>query len=162
LIRTQVAPMSWTTVGGTGEMTEPRPGLLTINHNFETHHRIESLLTAVRRLDREFAADKRRVAAPVIPLQVSPSHPFENAPLVDFHFKGPLNELQAAMEKPYGVTVLMNSRDLDEIGVNSDTPINDRVRNASPADVLRKFLEPHGLCFITRPDCVVISNPDAA
>ena len=74
----------------------------------------------------------------------------------------PLKDVVTYFADLHGITIVLNNRDLDEVGVNSDTPITKTLKGISLRSALRLILTDHGLTYMIRDEVLQITNPDAA
>ena len=162
LISSVVAPSAWEDVGGPGPIGRVGDAAILIGQTAEVHTQIENLLVGLRKAHREFKANPKEVTSPVI--DVGHREPIRQAleTIDSYRFDGSLRELAELMTATIGYPIIINQKDLDEVGVTTDTPVKGSYNNVPIRLGLRSILKTVGLTYYVTDDAVVITNPDAA
>ncbi len=77
-------------------------------------------------------------------------------------FASPLKDVVAYFAEIHQIPIVLNTRDLDEVGITSDTPIDKTLKGISLRSALRLILNDHGLTYMIRDEVLQITNPDVA
>lgn len=74
----------------------------------------------------------------------------------------PLKDVVQDLAKQLEIPIVLNKKELDEVSVTDDTLITFNSGKVTARTAIRRMLDNHGLCVMTRDRQLVVTNPDVA
>jgi len=155
-ITKNIAPESWSDSGGPGSISPLSPNLVIVRQSQPTHRKIEQNYAKMLEPVRPSALPVVAIPGQDVPVDVlnSPtSVEFLETPLAD------AAEFLSAMKR---LTISVDTKALDAIGVGADAPVTAILNDLPMASVLSLLTEPLELTWIVEKGGVVITTPEAA
>jgi len=162
LIQSSVAPDTWDTVGGEGSI-RPDSTALVISTSLELQRQVAEFLGVLRRL-KATPADARRPLGvggywSRVPPAVAARAALAKPVTADFH-ESPLREVTAALAKEAGVPIAVDTRELEDAGLDGDLPVTFAVAGKPLAVVLDRILEPLELVVDVQDEGLVVTTQE--
>ncbi len=167
VIGSVVAPDTWDSVGGAGNMEPYDPwGTVVISQTDEVHDQIEALLATIRRGRSAGVGEGAAVALPVLrDADLKARARFDQALTVDttldFH-DAPLSAVIDFIADQYRIPIIIDRRALDDVGLGSDTPVTVSLSNISLRSALRLMLKEMDLTYMIADEVLKITTPEEA
>ncbi len=164
LITSCIQPTTWDEVGGPGSIV-PFQGKLVVSQTDQALRQIRSLIDRLHEAKRaagkvvmigevglsdvETATEKRIQSA------------LDSKATFDFQ-ETPLRDVVAYLSKKHKVTLAIDTRALDEAGIEVDTPITKKIRDMRLTNALKHLLRPMDLKVIVKDEVLLITTPEVA
>lgn len=154
-------PDSWDDVGGPGSI-EAIYGSLVISQTHGVHEEIESLLAAYRDLMK---ADQSVNGAGLQSIIVGQErhgalHEALDKPITILLRDTPLSEAMEAIGEKQQVTVMVDNRALEEIGLDPKTPVDGKFAEMPLRFVLKRLLHELDLTYTIRDEVIRVTTPE--
>jgi hypothetical protein len=162
LVQSAVAPTAWDTVGGPGSI-RPDSTALVISQSLEVQRQVAEFLGVLRRL-KAAPADARRPLAvggywSDMPAAVAARAALAKPVTADFH-ETPLREVTAGLSKEAGVPIAVDTRELENAGLDLDLPVTFALTGKPLAVVLDRILEPLELVVDVQDEGLVVTTQE--
>lgn len=159
MLTTTIQPQSWDDVGGPGDMDALKQNLV-VTQTIEIHEEIQDLLAAIRRVRNALDTMDWKTAYPAYPQYEA----LEAALLkrVSLDVDGvSLTELAADLTNNYGVSTVINTRALDDVGLEpSNSSVSLKAKDITLRSALRLMLSEHDLTWVLQDEVLQITTPD--
>ncbi len=168
ILTSAVDPLTWEEVGGAGSIRGveyENLQLLLISQTSDVHDQIAWCLSEFRASIRDAAAGTLRpvygrpIQDPLRPGEAAVFAALDRRITLDF-VERPLDELVEVLCKETGVNVQLDSRALDEVGIDSQMPITFSIKNVSLRSALRLMLRVQDLTVIVQDEVLLITTPE--
>jgi len=162
LIQSSVAAEMWDTAGGPGSI-RPDPTALVISTSSAVQRRIVGFLGMLRRLKAMPAEDRRPLGFTgywsEMPAVVAARVALAKPVTVDLN-ETPLREVTADLAKKASVSITVDTRALEDAGLDLDLPVTFRLSAKPLAVVLDRMLEPIGLVCEVRDEGLLVTTQE--
>jgi hypothetical protein len=164
LVQSSVAPTTWDTVGGPGSI-RPDSATLVISQSWQLQRQVAGFLDILRRLKATPAEARRPLGVGGYwsdqPAAVAARAALAKPVTADFH-ETPLREVTAALSKEAGVPIAVDTRSLEDAGLELDLPVTFAVAGKPLAVVLDRMLEPLELVGEVQDEGLVVTTAEQA
>ncbi len=167
LITTTCAPESWDEVGGPGMLDSlPMCGCLVLSQTMDTHEEVAALLESIRNWQRTY--DARMGVAMTASFSCGRQSEINEAlhrrltkkkTSVGF-IDRPLRTVVKTISDGYGISVQLDTRALDVVGIDGDTPLTVSSRDKPLGQCLRDVLAPLELSWMIQDETLMITTPE--
>jgi len=160
LIQSCVAADTWDTVGGSGSIRSDSTALV-ISTSLELQRQIAGFLDVLRRLKATPAEDRRPLGFTCywsdMPAAIAARAALDKPVTVDFA-ETPLREVTADLAKDAGVSITVDTRALEDAGLDLETPVTFRLSGKPLAVVLDRSLETIDLAWEVRDEGLLVTT----
>jgi len=167
LITTTVAPQSWDTVGGPGSIEAFRGGVV-ITQTRDVLDQISDMLAVLCKA-KEIAEGHADKAPPSVcvdsyandPAVVRIERALEGSLTFDFA-ETPLHDVAEFIAAKCDINVVLDRRELDNVGIGDDVPVTFRAKDMRVRHALVHILKDFDLTSLCRDHALFITTPEEA
>jgi|GEM_PF-3334862 len=157
LIPRVIYPMSWEDLGGTGSIGTLPDGILVISQTRSVHAEVQHLLQTIRLLRKGVPNGVNKQAYPISDTEQKLQQQID-ALFID----APLREILKSLGSKLDVQFYIDERALNEVGMDSNTPVNLDLKNVKAELAFEMMMKQIGLVCFVHHDLVRVTTPEAA
>jgi hypothetical protein len=162
LIQSCVASDTWDTAGGSGSIRWDDGTALLISQSWQVQRQVVGLLAVLRRLKATPAEDRRPLGLSGywsdMPAAVAARAALAKPVGVDFD-ETPLREVAAVLAKA-GVSITVDTRALEDAGLDQGLPVTFALSGKPLAVVLDRILEPNDLAWEVSDEGLLVTTQE--
>lgn len=162
LVRDAAAPHTWDTTGGLGSIS-PTGSAIAVSQSWRVQRQVAGFLDVLSRLKATPAEDRRPLGAGGYwsdhPAAVAARAALDK-PLSADYSDAPLRDLLANLAEQADVPIALDTRALEDIGLDSDLPVTFTVSSKPLVIVLDRILEPLDLALDVRDEGLVVTTQE--
>jgi len=158
-------PATWADFGGPGAITVAPTGTgfaLLVAQSSRTHREIESLLDALRQIERDVRQGKPKTSYAVgwDWQRRARIRELMNKPISFDVNEMPLDGFLEMIRQRSGLNVLLDRPCLEDVGIPTDTPVTAAVEDVPLEQALRSVLHDLGLMYKTQNEVIFVTTPE--
>jgi len=165
MITCSVAPTTWEDIGGCGMISSvPVGGLdaMIVVQSESVHREISDMLAAMEKLLQD-GRDGRLAPCYDLPPKTPAREAIDKAlkqRVTQLFIEEELSDVAEQLGRMCGVSIVLDRRALEDVGVSTDMPVTEDIKNLPLRDALVRILRMLDLTYVVEDEHVLVTTPE--
>lgn len=154
---TFLEPISWSNVGGVGEIHQGSDGTLLIKQTAKVHYLIHGLLERLAALDSQGKSWGKALSRPVVPASMHVMDRLKQSISVQF-LDTPLTDISAYLEDVSNCSIILDREAFQRQGISPEVPLGAVLKNKPIQEVFSALLSPLKMAAVPSGNLILITT----